>query len=519
LRYGADEWEPAYLFWNAPDRNDHAPSMWTDETGRLYHFNGLASTAGWKTLIVIMRTSDDHGATWSRARIALPEYGHAHQPIESTFRTSKGYLILPSDDRGGTKLWLSSDKCMTWTKAEGKIRGIHAGIVELSDGRLMALGRGQGIDGMMPISISDDDGGTWQFSASEFQPVGGGQRLAFIKLESGALFLASFGREMAIVDDSGKANKVKGLFAALSLDDGRTWPYKRLVTDDKPDRDFGTMDNHLITLGPHDAEPVGYLAVCQGVDGLINLVSSRWHYSFNEKWVKTAAPAAKAARQPQAKQLSAKRDLRSVYDPAGLPSQADWGWKFKGSKDEKGDEIGESVTVSFPKKGIMKIRTGAGQQVWWRSEKDDTIGQCDYKRGYTAEIRAQVVKSSASERGVDLEIYNGKGSRHVMTITANGVYWYEGITTGSAFLEFEGQYVPLAEGLDNTDSMHTYRLAIRPDRIAHVYRDGKLIGVKKFEYRTPRGPYIYFGLGRGGEALIDYVGFDLSGPYRPSAGK
>jgi len=75
--------------------------------------------------------------------------------------------------------------------------------------------------------------------------------------------------------------------------------------------------------------------------------------------------------------------------------------------------------------------------------------------------------------------------------------------------------VPLAEGLDNTDEMHTYRVAVRPDRVAQVYRDGELLGVKPVEYRTPRSPYIYFGAGAGLEALVAYVSYDLDGPSRP----
>jgi hypothetical protein len=84
----------------------------------------------------------------------------------------------------------------------------------------------------------------------------------------------------------------------------------------------------------------------------------------------------------------------------------------------------------------------------------------------------------------------------------------------SALLPFK-QYVPLAEGVDNTGSMHTYRIAVRDDRVAQVYRDGKLLGVKPVEYRTPRYPYIYFGAGPGLEALVKYVSYDLDGPSQP----
>jgi hypothetical protein len=69
--------------------------------------------------------------------------------------------------------------------------------------------------------------------------------------------------------------------------------------------------------------------------------------------------------------------------------------------------------------------------------------------------------------------------------------------------------------LNNTDTMHAYRIAVRTDRVAQVYRDGKLLGVQPFEYRTPRYPYIYIGAGPGVEALVEYVAYDLDRPSRP----
>ncbi|MHC4389679.1 MAG: hypothetical protein ACYSX1_13880, partial [Planctomycetota bacterium] len=74
---------------------------------------------------------------------------------------------------------------------------------------------------------------------------------------------------------------------------------------------------------------------------------------------------------------------------------------------------------------------------------------------------------------------------------------------------------PVAEGLDNTDAMHTYRVAVREDRVVQIYRDEKLLGVKRYEYRTPRDPYIQFGAGHGVQALLNYVAYDLNGPFRP----
>jgi formylglycine-generating enzyme required for sulfatase activity len=305
LRRGSQEWEPAAPFWDAPDRNDHAPAMWFDGKDILYHFNGLSAGAGYKKggLALIMRTSKDNGVTWSKARFVNPERGTPREPIPSQpvaceFQASEGHIVFVSDAPGSSSvLWISKDEGKTWEMSEGKIAGIHAGVVQLKDGRLMAFGRGNDIDGRMPRSISSDMGETWTYSPSPFPPLGGGQRLILMRLREGPLFFASFTGSrkeeeyMPIKDSSGKERMVTGLFAALSFDEGETWPCIRLVSDDGPGREVETMDGRLFTMDKSHAEPGGYMTGCQTEDGLIHIISSIQHYAFNLEWLRTPPPA------------------------------------------------------------------------------------------------------------------------------------------------------------------------------------------------------------------------------------
>jgi hypothetical protein len=289
LRYGQEDWEPASMFWDAPDRNDHAPALWFDGVDTIYYFNGLSAAATWGNLATIMRTSKDNGATWSKARLILPEHRTRQMPVESVFQTQDGTILFPADavtgGSGGTAIWLSRDKGETWEDPGGTIAGIHAGVVQLKDGRLLAYGRGDNIDNRMPKSISNDMGKTWTHEASEFEPIGGGRRLAFMRLKEGPLFMASFSEGMRIRDASGRRRNVTGLFGTISTDEGETWPHKRLISDDGPDREIETIDGRLVTLGKNSAEPRGYMSVTQTADGVIHLISSRHHYAFNLKWV------------------------------------------------------------------------------------------------------------------------------------------------------------------------------------------------------------------------------------------
>jgi len=294
LRHGQEEWESASPFWDTPDRNDHAPALWRDEQGTLCHFNGLSAAATWGNLATILRTSEDSGATWSKARLIVPEHGIRHMPVQSVFRTAEGFIVLPCDavtgGNGGTAIHVSRDNGATWEDAGGKTAGIHAGVVQLKDGRLMALGRGDSIDGKMPKSVSSDMGKTWAYSASPFPPIGGGQRLVLRRLKEGPLFIASFAPQTTLKDAAGGERTGSGLYAALSFDEGETWPIRRLVTDDGPGRPVETTDGRLFTMDASHAEPRGYLAVCQAANGLVHVISSRQHDAFNLKWVTTPSP-------------------------------------------------------------------------------------------------------------------------------------------------------------------------------------------------------------------------------------
>ena len=309
LRRGSEEWDEADLFWNAPDRNDHASALYLHDDGTIFHFNGLGAGGTWGALATVMRTSTDNGATWSKAKLIMPEHGLRHMPIESVFETMEGCLIVPCDavtgGEGGSAVLISEDGGRTWTDpGEGReqprfaadacgawIAGIHAGVVQLRDGRLMAFGRGNTIDGRMPMSLSSDLGRTWTYHPSAFPPIGGGQRLVVMRLNEGPIFFASFAKDMAFRDSSGDTFTGSGLFAALSYDEGRTWDIRRLITPGGPPRSVdGGGNTGTFVLSDTSAEPKGYLSIHQTPDNVIHLIGSKQHYAFNLAWLQQDPP-------------------------------------------------------------------------------------------------------------------------------------------------------------------------------------------------------------------------------------
>ena len=271
--FDGENWQPATLFCKVPGRNMTGSALLTLDSGDLLHFQGVGDAGEWKDLALALRRWNN--GSWSPLQYIEPEHAVRHQVIAGPIVTKDGRILLccdaGPDGEAGTALHVSKDGGKTWKDTGSIIKGIHAGLVELKDGRLMALGRGNAIDGRMPLSISADGGRTWIYRASEFPPIGSGQRLVLRRLQEGPLMLCSFGES--------------GLYVALSYDEGATWPVNKLLTDSKTRTLDGGAWTGTFTLDATHAEPKGYLACTQSPNGTIHLLSSRVHYRFNLAWV------------------------------------------------------------------------------------------------------------------------------------------------------------------------------------------------------------------------------------------
>jgi len=308
LRFGQSEWEEASPFWDGQDINDHAPKLWWDGDQTLYHMARGHSEN-------IVRTSTDNGATWSKAKPIYPQGETGAEMI----RTRDGSLLISQD--AGVSLHKSKDNGRTWTSVgirgpNEQVRpggkgsrhaGIHAAVVELADGRLMTIGRPHPpnqVDvfaGEAPLSFSSDQGESWTYEASEFPAVTSVQRPVMIRLREGPILLCSFTDQWSEFykgNRKGLAFRSKageftgyGLFAAVSYDEGKTWPDRRLITSGGPAQEVNTINRAMFTLSDTMAEPQGYLAVTQSRDGRAQLITSKNHYAFNLAWLKQLPPA------------------------------------------------------------------------------------------------------------------------------------------------------------------------------------------------------------------------------------
>ncbi len=264
LPAGSDTWQPASLFFDVPDVNDHAPVLLTHK-GRVYHF-ASQSMRGWDETTNIVRTSDDNGATWSKPQIIARREGSLNlSQACSAFAGKDDTIFLALDGNGHRteSLLVGQDSGKTWTLAAGDLRvavdgkyAIHPAIAPTSDGSgIVAFMRGPD---PMPRLVSHDRGESWEVADTPFGGISVGQKAAVVRLRSGALLLcASDARKPPVTGQ-------RGTLVALSNDDGQTWPHVR----------------HLPGVG-------GYLSAAQAPNGVIYVVGSRLSCAaFNETWLR-----------------------------------------------------------------------------------------------------------------------------------------------------------------------------------------------------------------------------------------
>jgi len=261
LRAGSDAWDPATLFYDTADMNDHAPVLLRDGK-RLWHFF-TQSLKGWDDATDVVRFSDDSGATWSKPRIMVSrdDPHRLSQPC-SAYVAKDGTIVLAcdGDNHRDERLVTSSDGGKTWTVAAGDMRKsyggkyvIHPAIVPRADGSTVSFLRGPD---PMPMLVSTDLGATWTTEETPFSGIGVGQKAAAVRLASGAILLVSI--------DLKKKTVGGGTFAALSVDDGKTWPHVRKVEG-----------------------VTGYMSATQGSNGVIHVFGTKMScVSFNEAWIK-----------------------------------------------------------------------------------------------------------------------------------------------------------------------------------------------------------------------------------------
>ncbi len=203
LPKGANRWTVPKQLSSDPERSEQNPSffqasedeIWAVYTAQLDRVPGKDNMQ--YTAVIRRQRSFDGGLHWSPAETLFPREGSfCRQPIQ---KLTSGRWIFPnwlcSDSENGlagdpTVFQLSDDQGKTWRCVEmPQSRGrVHANVVELSPGRLVAFLRSREADWIYR-SLSCDDGETWAVPQPTPLP-NNNSSISAIKLQSGRIAIA-----------------------------------------------------------------------------------------------------------------------------------------------------------------------------------------------------------------------------------------------------------------------------------------------------------------------------------------
>ena len=246
-------------------------------SGKLAMFY-LINRSGWLSELPYIKLSGDEGETWSEPKLITAAPGMFVLNNDRVIQTASGRLIVPlafhrsrgtADERAswdsrGIVLWyLSDDEGATWREAatwwalpvnptESGLQ--EPGVVQLADGSLFSWARTD--QGSQYGFHSEDGGETW--SAPQATELQSPNSPASIKrLPNSSALLAIYN------DHSGRfpfpALRRTPLVAAVSSDNGKTWPLRKLIEDDS--------DGWYCYTAVHFVDDAFLLAYCAGYPG------------------------------------------------------------------------------------------------------------------------------------------------------------------------------------------------------------------------------------------------------------
>lgn len=233
----ANAWTTPQIAVNTPDHADGQPVFLLDHQGILWLYYVTLAGSDWTTAHIRRRASNDLGHTWGAEEDLGLEEGYMlrSRPIFLPHLGGSGRWLLPAYDE---KTWrsfmlISEDDGRTWQIGNAIVTppgNIHACVVPLDEGRLLAYLRTGGKGGFIWQTISADGGSSWARPEPTSLP-NPNAGLDLIRLPGGPLVLAF----------NNSHRRRTPLCVALSDDEGKTWRHLRVLEDGDAEFSYPTL--------------------------------------------------------------------------------------------------------------------------------------------------------------------------------------------------------------------------------------------------------------------------------------
>ena len=228
-RRGQSAWDTVEVLADTPGYSDGNPVLFVAPDGALWLFYATMYGPTWNMCQLKYKTARDQGNAWSAPVVLREQLGWLYR--NKAVVLSSGRIVLPIYDEANlhSLMLLSDDNGRNW-RSSGPIHStpsnIHPTVVELSDGSLLCYARyfASGLghialgEGHIWQSASRDGGETWTPAVA-----------TGIKNPNSGIDLTRTAAGHLVLAYNDSYDKRTPLNVALSEDEGKTWPYQKVI--------------------------------------------------------------------------------------------------------------------------------------------------------------------------------------------------------------------------------------------------------------------------------------------------
>lgn len=289
LDHGSNRWTLPVVLSNHPGRSDQNPVPFRAPDGRLWLFHtSQIANKGETNSVIYSLTSNDQGHTWTLPQLLFTEPGsfdrqhlvvfHNEWLFPTEIVASGDIVTNAQNDRTIVKVSTNGGKTWSGCEVPGSGGLVQMDIVQLSEGHFIAFFRSRYADWV--YKSDSTDGCHWSVPVPSQLP-NNNSSIQVTRLKDEHLVIAFNNTQATTTRGEPRTAPRNILSVAMSVDDGKTWPW---VRDVQP-------GNEPPTFRPAEVAEYSYPSVIQTADEMIQLTftfrrETVKYMTFDEQWIK-----------------------------------------------------------------------------------------------------------------------------------------------------------------------------------------------------------------------------------------